>query len=69
MINKRCDECKKKSFVTFDCVCKKHFCTFHRLPEKHNCTQIYEIHRHQYSINEKKLIDNSIKPSQFVKLE
>lgn len=69
MINSRCDKCKKKSFVIFNCKCSKHFCAFHRLPEKHNCEQIYEIQRLQHSINEKKLIDNSIKPSSFVKLE
>lgn len=69
MINTRCSECNKKSFVVFDCKCKKHFCTHHRLPEKHNCMQIYEIQRLQHSLNEKKIIDYSIKPVQFVKLE
>jgi predicted nucleic acid binding AN1-type Zn finger protein len=68
-MNKNCEYCNKKSLVIFDCKCSKHFCTHHRLPEKHNCMKIYEIQRHQYLINEKNLIDNSIKPSSFVKFE
>jgi predicted nucleic acid binding AN1-type Zn finger protein len=36
-MNTRCAKCKKKTAVTFACVCQHQFCTACRLPEIHAC--------------------------------
>lgn len=68
-MNNRCFKCNKKTLLTFDCKCEKHFCTHHRLPENHNCDKLFDIQRCSKEINTKKVMDYSIKPEQFVKLE
>ncbi len=63
----RCNECKKKSLVTFNCECKKNFCAYHRLPENHKCEKMYDVQRHSFKINEKNVM--YVKTDQFVRLE
>ena len=51
----KCDKCKKKSLIMFDCKCNKKFCCIHKYPETHDCSYDFKLE----GIN--KIIENNPK--------
>ena len=62
-VKNRCDFCKKRNHLLFECKCNKKFGTCHLQPEMHNCECIEKFRSASYESNKTSILNNLIKVS------